>query len=93
MPIVAVGVALLVLAINEAPGMDGAARALTTVFWFLPTILFLGYKSFSNLSHTSYSKWQRALMLVTWLLPSIPLSIMSYMGIMLLSELGFGILF
>lgn len=93
LPIGAVISALLILAINSGAGLDGAAKSTAVVFWFLPTIIWLSYMSFSNLALVSYSRLIKIVLLSIWLIPSIPLSLMSLFGILLLSETGFGILF
>ncbi len=92
MPIVVVICSIIILSINKSPGLDGAAMSLVLVFWFLPTIIFLIFKIVSNLKEISFSKTQKILIFTIWIVPSIPLSIMSLMGIMILSEVSFGLL-
>ncbi len=92
-PVIAVMSAVFIIAVNAAPGLDGTAKSTAIVFWFLPTIVWLGCMCFSNLEKVNYSRLSKILILSIWLIPSLPLSLMSLYGIMLLSETGFGILF
>ncbi|WP_086929351.1 hypothetical protein [Agarilytica rhodophyticola] len=92
-PIGAQFMAILALASINSVGMDGAARSTAVVFWFLPIICFLGYKSVHALSITSYSRFKKVAFLCIWLVPSLPLSLMSLFGILLFLEIGFEILF
>lgn len=84
--------AYLILMISESPGMDGAARATAGVFWFLPAIAFSGWQFHRCLIRTRYAPPLRAALYLSWLLPSLPLALMSLYGIMLISETGFGVL-
>ena len=93
MPYLPVACAVLVLSVGEFSGLDGAALSLAKVFWFGPIIILLGFKSLFNIGVPGYSMLKKFLITAFWVLPSIPLSIMSLMGIMLLFETGFGILF
>jgi len=93
LPIIAVFLAIALLALNNGSGLDGAARGTAIVFWFLPTIIWLGYMSFANLGGINFSKLTKAIVIAIWLVLSVPLSLMSLYGIMLLSETGFKILF
>ncbi len=93
MPYIPVVCAVLVLSVGESSGLDGAALSLAKVFWFGPVVIFLGFKSLSSLSMLGYSMLQKVLITVFWVLPSIPLGIMSLMGVMLLFETSFGIFF
>lgn len=93
LPYLPIACALLVLCIGESSGLDGAALSLAKVFWFGPIIIVLGFKSLSCISISGYSMLQKCLITFFWVLPSIPLSMMSLMGIMLLIETGFGIFF
>ena len=93
MPYLPVACAVVVLSFGESSGLDGAALSLAKVFWFGPVILLLGFKSLSSIGIPGYSKLKRVLITAFWVLPSMPLSIMSLMGIMLLFETGFDIFF
>lgn len=93
LPIGAVIFAVLIMAISTGPGLDGAAKSTAVIFWFLPTIIWLAYMSFSNLGEVKYSNFSKVILVSIWLIPSIPLGLMSLMGILLLSDVGFGILF
>lgn len=92
-PIIAVVLAIALLAVNNGTGLDGAARATAIVFWFLPTIIWLGFMSFANLRRSNFSKFIKFIVIAIWLVPSMPLSLMSLYGITLISETGFEILF
>lgn len=92
-PIAAVALALTLLALDNGTGLDGAARATAMLFWFLPVALWLGYKSLASFNRVDCSTLVKCLLIAVWLIPSIPLSLMSLYGITLLSETGFDILF
>ncbi|MEM8844120.1 MAG: hypothetical protein AAGB35_03670 [Pseudomonadota bacterium] len=93
LPIVAVVFALLALGISGGTGSDSAANSTLAVFWFLPLIVWLSQESFHQLKKSNYSKLTKYFLVLIWLIPSIPLSIMSLYGILLLAETGFGIFF
>jgi hypothetical protein len=92
-PFITVITAVIVLTINDAPGLDGAARSTAVVFWFFPIILYSGYKSIVELHKTHFSKFKKILFILIWLIPSLPIGLASLFGIALISETGFGILF
>lgn len=92
-PIAAVIVAALAISVSGGPGLDGAARSTAVVFWFLPTICWLGYRSLAHLRQLNLSKIGKVLLVLVWLIPAVPLSLMSLYGMMLLSDTGFGVLF
>ena len=93
LPYLPLAFAFLVLSIGESSGLDGAALSTAKVFWFGPIVIILGYMSLSSVGMCSYSMWKKFLITLIWVLPSIPLSIMSLMGTILLIETGFGIFF
>lgn len=93
LPYLPLACAFLALSIGKSSGLDGAALSTAKVFWFGPIVIILGFKSLSSIRMCSYSMWLKSLITFFWVLPSIPLSIMSLMGTMLLIETGFGIFF
>ncbi|RDE19677.1 hypothetical protein DV711_12400 [Motiliproteus coralliicola] len=92
LPLAAVLTAVLAIIIAGGPGLDGAARSTAVVFWFLPMIFWLGYQSLTHLRQLTLSKIGKVCLVLAWLIPAIPLSLMSIYGILLLSETGFGVL-
>ncbi len=92
-PIVAVLLAVLAITVTGGPGLDGAARSTVVVFWFLPVIIWLGYMCFSNYNLCEYSRLIKAVLILLWFIPSIPLSLMSLYGLLLIPDTGIGILF
>ena len=92
-PIMLVIFALIILAITNGPGLDGAARSTAVVFWFLPAIVCSGYLFFVQINRLHVKARYKFLLISLWFIPSLPLSMMSLFGILLISETGFGILF
>jgi|GEM_PF-5244430 len=93
LPIGVVILAVLLLAATSGPGLDGAARSTAIVFWFLPLIAWLGFKCFTSFNLLKYSLLKKIILILLWLIPSIPLSLMSLYGLLLISDVGFGVLF
>ncbi len=87
-PFIAILLAILSLSLVDSVGLDGAARSVGVLFWFAPVILFAGIKSISVLLATRTNKWLAILMTLLWVLPSMPLMIMSFMGFLLICEIG-----
>lgn len=92
-PIMVVALALIIIGVTNGPGLDGAARSTTVVFWFLPMIIWAGYKSFVQINLISIKARYKFLLICIWFIPSLPIGLMSLFGILLISETGFGILF
>ena len=92
-PLGALLLAVFVLLVNDGIGMDGAARTTAILFWYAPTVLYLGCMSFTHWKQVNISTAKKFIVVAIWLLTSIPLCLVSIFGIMLLSETGFGILF
>jgi len=92
-PIFTLFLAIIVLAINSAPGLDGAARSTAVVFWYIPTIAWTGYKSICELHLTQFKALGKFLFICLWVVPSLPIGLMSLFGLLLISDTGFGILF
>ena len=91
-PLIPVAGALLVLSLMSSSGLDGAARSLAAVCWFLPTVAVLVLAVISHWQHVPYSRLKKWTIVLIWILPSLPLGLMSWMGLMLVSEVGFAIL-
>lgn len=92
-PVIIVALALVIIGITNGPGLDGAARSTAVVFWFLPMIIWTGYKSICELHLTKINTLGKFLFLSFWLIPSLPIGLMSLFGILLIMETGFGILY
>jgi hypothetical protein len=91
-PYYAVLTAVIILAINDRPGLDGAAHSTAIVFWFTPIILYFGYKSIVELHKTNFSKLKKIIFIILWFIPTLPIGLASLFGIALISEVGPGIL-
>jgi len=86
-PFAAIALALVCLELEGGPGMDGAARSLISVFWFLPALCVLAAASFHALTYSYYARRTKWLITLSWLLPSLPFALMSLYGIMLLNDI------